>query len=404
MNTKKSKPVPVFMYHSVGIPNKQWNWNFLTCPYLIFENQLKELRNQGYESISLSRMYDYIFEDKPIPEKTVVFTFDDGYLDNWIFAYPILKKYGFQGTIFVNPEFVDEYGGKRKRIDEVSDTKLLETSGFLSWDEMRQMEQDGVMAIESHALTHTWYPKSDKVIDFRHPGDSYIWMTWNNTIACKHQLQIDDENLSQFGTPVYEHEKSLSGRRFYSDENLNKHMVEFVKNKGGRAFFEIHDWKAVLFNELNIFKSNHVLNERYETTEEYENRILFELQTTKSIIESQLGKSVDFHCWPGGSATKIGMKIADDLGFKLSNAANDILEIRYKLRNNSLYKINRLNRLVPILFYKTKSNHSHEIRYSNGKIILLQIKAFKGNKFITLFYKTILKTIQYFYQIKLNIK
>ena len=39
--------------------------------------------------------------------KDIVLTFDDGYLDNWVFAYPLLEKYNLRGTIFVNPEFVD---------------------------------------------------------------------------------------------------------------------------------------------------------------------------------------------------------------------------------------------------------------------------------------------------------
>lgn len=401
MKKKYSKPVPVLMYHSIGIPNKKWQWSYLTCPWQLFEDQLKSLYNHGYKSINLSQLYDYIFNSIQIPKKSIVFTFDDGYLDNWVFAYPLMKKYGFHGTIFINPEFIDERGGKRKFFIENTDNSDLETVGFLTWDEIKEMENEGVMSIESHALTHTWYPKSDKIIDFRHPNDKYIWMTWNNNFDVKYKLQYDNESLVHFGEPVYEFEKSLSGKRFFPDENLNAHISEFVINNGGKSFFSNEmQWKNKLFEEVKKYKLNHVLVERYETDVEYRNRITHELKSTKSIIESKLGKEVKFHCWPGGSATKTGMNILNDLGFKLSNAADDILEIRYKIKNNNQLQSNRLNRFAPIVYFEKKGDSTFHIRYSSGKLLLMQINAFASNGMYQLFNKLILRFIKIIIQKK----
>ncbi|HBE42071.1 MAG TPA: hypothetical protein DDW27_12855 [Bacteroidales bacterium] len=378
MSTKFSKPVPVLMYHSVGIPEKKWNWNYLTCPFELFEDQLRTLRKNGYESISLMQLHDYIFHSKPLPAKPVVFTFDDGYLDNWIFAYPLMKKYGFRGTIYVNPEFVDREGGVRKRFDENVQISSLPTTGFLSWDEMREMEKDGVMSVESHAMTHTWYPKSDKIIDYRHPGDKYIWMTWNNNPEIKYKLQTDDEALINYGEPVYEHEKSLSSKRFFPDNGLKEHLCNYVKENGGKGFFNNDNWKGILDQEAAKYKSVNRLNEYYETDEEYHSRIRWELTSSKSILEEKLNKKVLFHCWPGGSATKTGMEISDILGFKLSNVANDILDIRYKIENNDRYRINRINRFTPKIYWDGRSF----IRYSDGPTLLMQIRSFtdKGTR------------------------
>ena len=395
-----NKPVPVLMFHSVGVPDARWNWNYLTCPYEVFEDQLRTLKQKGYKSINLHQLYDYIFESKPIPEKSIVFTFDDGYLDNWVFAYPLMKKYGFQGTIYVNPEFVDNSTVKRKRIDEVTDTKSLQTIGFLSWEEMLQMESENVMLIESHALTHTWYPKSNKIIDFRHPGDNYIWMTWNSNSQLKYDLQIDNESLVELGEPVYEYVKSLSGKQFFPDENLKLHMCNYIQANGGKSFFETINWKAVLNNEVDKYKSEHLLNERYETDFEYHKRISSELNSTKTIIESKLKKEVDFHCWPGGSATIEGMEIANNLGFKLSNVADDILEIRYKIKNNNLFKINRINRFVPIVYYANNINLKKNIQYSSGRVLLLQIYAFTKSRIKSIFYKIVLEVIKKYSELK----
>ena len=68
---------------------------------------------------------------------------------------------------------------KRKLYSENVNIEELDDIGFLSWDEIITMDQEDVIYSESHALTHTWYPNTNEIIDFRNPNDSYTWMTWN---------------------------------------------------------------------------------------------------------------------------------------------------------------------------------------------------------------------------------
>ena len=62
------------------------------------------------------------------------------------------------------------------------------------------MEEEGLVDIQSHSMTHTWYPKSDKIIDFRHPNDPYFWMTWNDNIDEKPYLQFDNPKYDSVWT------------------------------------------------------------------------------------------------------------------------------------------------------------------------------------------------------------
>ncbi|MPN40040.1 hypothetical protein SDC9_187575 [bioreactor metagenome] len=117
--------VPCLMYHSVGIVNPKWHWNYLTCPYQVFENQLSILKKLSYRTVSLTELYNYMMHGKKLPKKSIVITFDDGYLDNWVFAYPLLKKYEFCATVFVNPDFVEKRNIVRKRLDQVDDISDL---------------------------------------------------------------------------------------------------------------------------------------------------------------------------------------------------------------------------------------------------------------------------------------
>jgi hypothetical protein len=218
--------VPVFMYHSVGIVNKSWHWSELTIDYRVFERQLQFLKKRNYNTIHLNDLYDHLYHAKAIPEKSVILTFDDGYADNYIFLYPLLKKYGFKGTIFVNPEFVDPRAECRKMLFDTGFIMESDFSGFLSWAEMLEMEKDGTIDIQSHALTHTWYPVSNEIIDFRHPEDPYIWMTWNDFPDQKYRLQIDNKALVKLGAPVYKHEKSLNATRFFPDKSQDDYNQE----------------------------------------------------------------------------------------------------------------------------------------------------------------------------------
>lgn len=390
---KPKKSVPVFMYHSVGIVNPKWERSHLTCPYETFEKQLLFLHKNSYSTIHLNELYNHVIGKQTIDKKSVVLTFDDGYLDNYVFAYPLLKQYGFKGTIFVTPDFVDPRPTKRIRIDQTNSVSKLETLGFLSWDEMQEMEQKGVMDIQSHAMTHTWYPASNDIIDFRHPGDDYKWMTWNSFPPKKPFLQTDDENLIEYGAPVYKFEKSLMIKRFFPDKYLDDHLVAFVKNAGGKRFFNNSNWRTILFNQADLFISKNELHESFESEQEWLSRIRRELKDSKSILENNLKKNVDFLCWPGGSGTSQGVAIAKEAGYKMTTAARDIPgSDRKNIKNNGLFYPDRIARTSPIMYKKAQKGQLMPV-YCDGIGMMLRIASFNKKGLI----QKLLKGCLYFY-------
>src|ERR1043166_2687716 len=175
--------IPVLMYHGLSYDVRKVPYGFLLQPADQFESCLSYLARHGYTTITLGDLHSHLRFNTLLPDRPIILTFDDGYLDNWVYGYPILKKYGFKATIFVVPEFVDPGTECRPNLDDAAkksvDPTNLKWWGYLSWAEMRRMEADGVMDIQSHTLTHTWYFKSDKIADFHHPNDSYPWLAWN---------------------------------------------------------------------------------------------------------------------------------------------------------------------------------------------------------------------------------
>lgn len=101
--------VPVLMYHY--ITPKQYNQepgNKSIINLEAFEAEMAYLHEQGYYTASLSELEQYVRGQISLPAKSVVITFDDGYQNNYIYAYPILKTYGFKAAIFVIGSKIEE--------------------------------------------------------------------------------------------------------------------------------------------------------------------------------------------------------------------------------------------------------------------------------------------------------
>lgn len=98
--------VPVLLYHHL-IQDGEESSSVLKKS--TFEMQMKYLYDNGYTTISLNRLEDYIDGKIKLPAKSVVITFDDGYRSNYEIAYPILKKYGFRASQFVITSAIQDH-------------------------------------------------------------------------------------------------------------------------------------------------------------------------------------------------------------------------------------------------------------------------------------------------------
>lgn len=74
-----------------------------------FAAQMEYLRRKNYQSVTLDDLAAYFLSGHPLPARPLILTFDDGYLDNFTYAYPILKRFGFTATFFL----VSAYIGQR---------------------------------------------------------------------------------------------------------------------------------------------------------------------------------------------------------------------------------------------------------------------------------------------------
>ena len=140
------RAVPVLNYHQVEVKDG----NPLTLHPEQFEAQMAYLKEEGYTTVTIDELMDACENGAALPEKPVVITFDDGYEDNYEYAYPILQKYGFKATIFLIYDLTDAY------------------PGYLTWNEIGEMKASGLMRFESHTMTHANLSKLTAEADLRH--------------------------------------------------------------------------------------------------------------------------------------------------------------------------------------------------------------------------------------------
>ncbi len=108
------------------------------------------------------------------------------------------------------------------------------------------MESSGLVEIQSHSKTHTWYFKGPRIVDFWHPGAATkkggpVWMLWNRFPEMKPFYLTQAEKWEKkipYGTPIYEHGKSLETRRYFPDnEKIEAKLIEMVASNSN--FFAI---------------------------------------------------------------------------------------------------------------------------------------------------------------------
>lgn len=98
--------IPVLVYHHLlhDRENTYFRRNQAVITPDMFTEQMAFLYEQGYSTVTLGELEEYIDGKKVLPRKSIAITFDDGYASNLHYAYPILKKYSFQATIFLITE------------------------------------------------------------------------------------------------------------------------------------------------------------------------------------------------------------------------------------------------------------------------------------------------------------
>lgn len=186
----KGKSVIVLNYHKVEDKDISLSINVAD-----FDKQMAYLKNNNFHTISPKEFSDAMEGKAELPENPVFITFDDGYVDNYTNAFPILKKYGFKAAIFCITSFMDQGNPY-----------------YFTWEQAKELDENGI-SIESHTYSH-------------------------NSLT-----ELSDDNIRH---ELLESKKSIEKRLnktvtfvAYPTGTYNLHIAQLVKECGYRGAFTI---------------------------------------------------------------------------------------------------------------------------------------------------------------------
>lgn len=129
--------VPVLLYHHIQ-PDAQaqaLGQKAISVDSAVFDQQMDYLATHGYQTIAAETLADALLNHTPLPQKSIVLTFDDGYSDIYTYAYPVFQKYHLTANLMIP-------------------TGLLGGSDYMSWGQLLEMTNSGLVQVSDHTWSH----------------------------------------------------------------------------------------------------------------------------------------------------------------------------------------------------------------------------------------------------------
>jgi poly-beta-1,6-N-acetyl-D-glucosamine N-deacetylase len=132
--------LPIIMYHNIS--NKSvvlGQWGITPKE---FENDLKYIQQNGFTTVSMAEIIDFVYNGVPLPENPILLTFDDGDYGVYKYAFPLLQKYQMKGLFSIIGKVTDQYSSE--------DRQDLNYPN-LTWIQIKEMIESGLIEIENHS-------------------------------------------------------------------------------------------------------------------------------------------------------------------------------------------------------------------------------------------------------------
>lgn len=292
----RNRGVPIFLYHQVN--------NLSNVTPELFEEHLKILKDKNMNCVTLKE-----YGAGEIGRNPVLLTLDDGYYDNYSIVFPLLKKYNMKATVFLNTLYIADRreGDTEIELNGEANYKAMEkylksgdgrSEQYLTWEEIREMKESGLVDFQPHSHKHTAVFVSDRIEGF-----------FDGTERDITELYLYGE--IQKGYPKFPKRGEYASKGIIIDR-------EFF-----RIFKEFYDRELAGVDEKRGLKLAQEFIDRekkkyfkYESESEFLERVKEEFNLNRELIERNLGVKVEYFCWPWGHRNKNVIEMLKKEGIK----------------------------------------------------------------------------------------
>ncbi len=250
------------------------------------EPKLQYLHANSYRTITADEMSAFVRRGISPGPRRVVLCFDDAWKSVWTDAGPLLQKYGFSAIVYAIPGRTDDDDG----------------SPFMTWTQLRALQQAGTIDVQSHTFSHAQVFSSDRIVGFVTPhyrDTKYL----NRPQLSSAPLRFVQP--SDLGAPRYEQRARMSdGRRVHVDLAIHDACTALVAAEGGASFFDRGDWRERLDGAARGAAGRSAAGSRrgadVETPAQQQAAIEEEIDRARAEITARLGTPVRHICLPWG--------------------------------------------------------------------------------------------------------
>jgi peptidoglycan/xylan/chitin deacetylase (PgdA/CDA1 family) len=203
-----SAQVPILLYHHIGVLSQDAgsDWYDTTVTPDAFEEQMAYLAYNGYHTVKIMDLVAAVEGRKSLPEKPVVITFDDAWIDCYVSAFPVLQRYGMIASFFIPADWIGNLG-----------------ESTMSWEQIEEMNRAG-MEIGSHSMSHPYLTQSEP--------DMLTWELENSKALLEEHVAgpvevlaypfglYDDNVIAQTKAAGYRAALTVEEGRFSIDDDL----------------------------------------------------------------------------------------------------------------------------------------------------------------------------------------
>ena len=244
--------IAVVMYHGLIDDTSKQNKYFIDPKY--FEEDLKYLNENGFTTIFASDLINHFEKNTPLPENPVLLTFDDGYYNNYTFAYPLLKKYNCKAVISPIGYHADE---------AVKETNQNTFYSQCTWKQLKEMSDSGLVEIQNHTY------------NLHHLDNGRNGAKNNPDENFEEYKNILSNDLLKFNQRMFEEIGKYPESVVFPFGARSKQSIEIVQSLGFKAAFDCEEKINTLSSPKDLFYIHRFLRPNNMSSKDFFENTIF---------------------------------------------------------------------------------------------------------------------------------